>query len=155
MVVRMLALLALASGVMMDAAGAASTVSAASRAYASDEALDRRVTALTQELRCLVCQNQTIADSQAPLALELRQRVREQLAQGATEHDVIDFMVQRYGDFVLYRPPLAPRTWLLWFGPAALACIGLLLLAAVLRRHRPQAPVLAKTQAQLHAELHP
>lgn len=101
---------------------------------APDPALEKRVTQLAEELRCLVCQNQTIADSQAPLAIELKNQVREKLAQGLPERDVIAFMVQRYGDFVLYRPPFKPSTWLLWCGPFLLLGFGLLLLLMKLRR---------------------
>jgi len=100
----------------------------------TDTALDLRVTQLAQQLRCLVCQNQTIADSQAQLALDLKKQVRIQLAQGKSEQDVIDFMVQRYGDFVLYRPSVKPVTWLLWFGPFALLFGGLSALLLTLRK---------------------
>ncbi len=101
---------------------------------APDAALEARVAHLAGQLRCLVCQNQTIADSQAQLALDLKRAVREQLAQGRSEQDVIDFMVQRYGDFVLYRPPLKGVTWLLWFGPFLLLSGALAGLLLVLRR---------------------
>ena len=96
-------------------------------------ALDRRVQDVTAELRCLVCQNQTIADSHAELALMLKRQVRDMLAHGATDQQAIDFMVQRYGDFVLYRPPVKASTWLLWFGPFGLLLAGLALLFARLR----------------------
>ncbi|MGC3944540.1 MAG: cytochrome c-type biogenesis protein CcmH [Chryseolinea sp.] len=86
--------------------------------------LDEHVNRLTSELRCLVCQNQTIADSQAELAVQLKKEVRQQLAHGATDQQVRDFMVQRYGDFVLYRPPVNGATWLLWGGPALLLALG-------------------------------
>ncbi|HKU46060.1 MAG TPA: cytochrome c-type biogenesis protein, partial [Burkholderiales bacterium] len=99
-----------------------------------DEALERRVTGLAHELRCLVCQNQTIADSNAPLAVDLRNQIREQLAAGKSDRDVIDFMVARYGDFVLYRPPLKATTVLLWAGPIALMIGGLALLFIRLKR---------------------
>lgn len=82
--------------------------------------LDARVHALSNELRCLVCQNQTLADSNADLAVDLRRQIREQLRGGASEQAVKDYLVQRYGDFVLYKPPLRPLTWLLWFGPLLL-----------------------------------
>jgi len=99
-----------------------------------DPALELRAARLEQQLRCLVCQNQTIADSQAQLALDLKQQVREQLARGRSEQDVIDFMVQRYGDFVLYKPPVKPATWLLWFGPFVLLAGGLVALLLTLRK---------------------
>lgn len=91
--------------------------------------LDEHVNRLTAELRCLVCQNQTIADSQAELAVQLKNEVRAQLARGATDEEVRQFMVQRYGDFVLYRPPVNESTWLLWGGPALLLLLGAGLMA--------------------------
>lgn len=97
-------------------------------AVAADGALEVHVLRLSAELRCLVCQNQTLADSHAPLAVELRAEIRTQLSGGATDEQVVDFMVQRYGDFVRYRPPLKPSTWLLWFGPLAMLFGGGLLL---------------------------
>jgi cytochrome c-type biogenesis protein CcmH len=101
---------------------------------APDAALELRVNHVADQLRCLVCQNQTIADSHAQLALDLKTEARNQLAQGRSEQDVIDFMVQRYGDFVLYRPPFKPNTWLLWTGPFLLLAIGLAALLYVLRQ---------------------
>ncbi len=91
---------------------------------AATTSLDVRTMALAGELRCLVCQNQSLADSHAPLALDLRGQIREQLAQGRSEQQVVEFMVQRYGDFVLYEPPLNTSTSLLWFGPAMLLAAG-------------------------------
>ena len=87
---------------------------------AADPALEARVMAVAAELRCLVCQNQTIADSNADLAVDLRRQVREMLSQGKSEREVIEYMTARYGDFVRYRPPIKSSTALLWFGPAAL-----------------------------------
>ena len=101
-----------------------------------DPALEKRVRELSSELRCLVCQNQTLADSSAPLAVDLRNQVREQLKSGKSERDVIDFLVARYGDFVLYRPPLQANTVLLWLGPFLLLVAGLALLVWRLRRRR-------------------
>jgi cytochrome c-type biogenesis protein CcmH len=86
--------------------------------------LDERTNRLASELRCLVCQNQTVADSQAELAVQLKREVRSQLAKGATDEQVRDFMVQRYGEFVLYRPTVNHSTWLLWGGPALLLLTG-------------------------------
>jgi cytochrome c-type biogenesis protein CcmH len=99
-----------------------------------DPALEARVHAIAAELRCLVCQNQTIADSNADLAQDLRRQVRQMLQKGASEREVIDYMTQRYGDFVLYRPPVKGSTWLLWFGPALLLVAGIAVLVTVLRR---------------------
>jgi cytochrome c-type biogenesis protein CcmH len=106
----------------------------------ADEDLDKRAAKLEEELRCLVCQNQTIADSHAGLAADLRREVREQLAQGKSEQEVLDFMVQRYGDFVLYRPPVKRTTWLLWFGPLLLLVAGAALLVSRLRSARSETP---------------
>lgn len=95
---------------------------------ASTVSLDARTMALAGELRCLVCQNQSLADSHAPLALDLRDQIHQQLAQGRSEQQVVDFMVQRYGDFVLYEPPLNASTALLWFGPLLLLAAGFMAL---------------------------
>jgi len=103
---------------------------------AADPALEARVNALSTELRCLVCQNQTLADSNAPLAVDLRNQIREKMQQGASERDVIDFMVARYGDFVLYRPPLKATTVLLWAGPLLLLIAGIAILYRRLARRR-------------------
>jgi len=115
-------------------------------AAADDAALDKRVAGLAQELRCLVCQNQTLADSNAPLAVDLRNQIRDQLKGGASERDVIDFMVARYGDFVLYRPPLKASTLALWIGPFLLLGLGIFLLLRRLVRRR--APELALSEAE-------
>jgi cytochrome c-type biogenesis protein CcmH len=101
---------------------------------AANPALEARVIALAHELRCLVCQNQTIADSNAELAVDLRRIIREQLAAGRSEREVLDFMAARYGDFVLYRPPLKPTTALLWGGPALMVAAGGAALWFTLRR---------------------
>ena len=101
---------------------------------AADPALEARVVAITAELRCLVCQNQTIADSTSGLADDLRNQVREQLRKGASDAQVLAFMTERYGDFVLYRPPFKASPALLWLGPTALLVIGLSALVLVLRR---------------------
>lgn len=119
---------------------------AAGGAAASDAALEKRAKALSEELRCLVCQNQTIADSNAELAVDLRKQVREQLAQGKSDEQVIDYMVERYGDFVLYRPPVKETTWLLWFGPLLLLVGGVVALAFKLAKPRPQQPGLAPAE---------
>ena len=108
----------------------------------ADPHLEKRVTDLSNELRCLVCQNQTLADSNAPLAVDLRNTVREQLAKGASEREVIEFMTARYGDFVLYRPPFKGTTFLLWLGPFLLLAFGVFLfLGKVRRRQAPQPPL--------------
>jgi len=123
------ALVLLAALAWLAAADAKDAVPAA-----ADPALEARVMALSAELRCLVCQNQTIADSHADLAVDLRDQVREKMRQGMSDAQIIDFMVERYGDFVLYRPPLNRSTLALWFGPGLLMFAGVMTLAIVLRR---------------------
>ena len=104
---------------------------------AVDPALEQRVMTLASELRCLVCQNQTIADSNAPLAEDLRNQVREKMRQGSSDSEILAYMVARYGDFVLYRPPFKLTTVLLWFGPLLLLAGGFaVLVRRVLRRRR-------------------
>ena len=100
----------------------------------ADPALEARVMQIAAELRCLVCQNQTLADSHAGLALDLREQMRVMLREGADADQVRRFMTERYGDFVLYRPPLKATTLALWFGPLALLIGGIAVLFAVLRR---------------------
>ncbi len=101
---------------------------------AEDPALEKRVNAIASELRCLVCQNQTIADSSAGLAVDLKNQVREKLRQGESEAQIIEFMVARYGDFVLYRPPMKASTLALWLGPLLLLAAGLFVLYRRLKR---------------------
>jgi len=101
---------------------------------AADPVLEARVLRLSAELRCLVCQNQTIADSHADLAQDLRRQVREMLVRGDSDQQVIDYMTARYGDFVLYRPPFKATTALLWIGPLLLLLGGITTLVLVLRR---------------------
>jgi len=122
------------------------------RPAADDPVLEKRVLDIAAELRCLVCQNQTLADSNAPLALDLRDEVRQQLKNGKSERDVVDFMVARYGDFVRYRPPLKASTVLLWTGPFLLLAFGLFLLS---RRIRGKAlpPELSDQERQQAARL--
>jgi cytochrome c-type biogenesis protein CcmH len=101
-----------------------------------DPVIERRMMALADELRCLVCQNQTLADSHADLAADLRQEIRELMQKGQSDEQIKRYLVARYGDFVLYRPPLKSTTWLLWFGPAVLLVGGLATLYLVLLRRR-------------------
>jgi cytochrome c-type biogenesis protein CcmH len=96
------------------------TASQQARPLAADPVLEAEVLRISHELRCLVCQNETIAASNADLALDLRAQIREQLKAGRSEREILDYMVQRYGDFVLYKPPVKPVTWLLWGGPFVL-----------------------------------
>ncbi|MBE0627886.1 MAG: cytochrome c-type biogenesis protein CcmH [Burkholderiales bacterium] len=107
---------------------------------AADPVLEKRVMALAVELRCLVCQNQTIADSHAELAVDLRNQIREKLKEGMNEAQIIDYMVARYGDFVRYRPPVKATTAPLWFGPFALLLAALAGLFYYIVRRRRSAP---------------
>ena len=119
---------------------------------AADPKLEERVIAVASELRCLVCQNQTLADSNAPLAVDLRGQIREQMQKGASERDVVDYMVARYGDFVLYRPPFKATTVLLWAGPLLLMLIGLAVLYHRLARRRAEPEPGLSEQDRLRAE---
>jgi cytochrome c-type biogenesis protein CcmH len=133
-VIRLVALLLLLAG---PAAAATSPVE-----MLPDAALEARARALGKELRCLVCQNQSIDDSDADLARDLRQIVRERLVAGDSDAQVIAYVTQRYGDFVLLKPPVKPSTWLLWFGPALVLVAGGALLVAFLRgRSRNSSPL--------------
>ncbi|MGD8802723.1 MAG: cytochrome c-type biogenesis protein CcmH, partial [Gammaproteobacteria bacterium] len=91
---------------------------------------------LSDELRCLVCQNQSIADSNADLAKDLREEIYGMLQQGKSEEEIIDFMVARYGDFVLYNPPMKPVTWVLWFGPAVALLAGFVFVVRIMKRQQ-------------------
>ena len=112
---------------------------------AADPALEARVMVIAEELRCLVCQNETIAASHADLAVDLRTQIRQKLTQGQSDRQILDFMVERYGDFVLYRPPLKTTTILLWLGPFALLALALAVLAVNIRRRRGAAQPAAVT----------
>jgi cytochrome c-type biogenesis protein CcmH len=103
---------------------------------ATDLAFEQRLKRLESDLRCLVCQNQTLADSNAPLAEDLRREVRTLAVAGKSDDEIRAFLVARYGDFVLYRPPVKGTTWLLWFGPFALLALGALVWLGVVRRRR-------------------
>lgn len=108
------------------------------RPLGEDPAVEARLKQLAVELRCLVCQNQTLADSNAPLAEDLRREVREMIAKDMTDDQIVDFLVTRYGDFVRYRPPLKTTTWLLWAGPFLLLAAGATVLTVSLRRRAQQ-----------------
>lgn len=105
---------------------------------ADDPVLEKRVKTLSEELRCLVCQNQSLADSNADLAIDLRNQVRELMQAGKSDEEIREFMVDRYGDFVLYSPPVKASTLVLWGGPFVLLLIGIVLLATYLRRRERQ-----------------
>ena len=118
-----------------------------------DQKLERRVTNLAHELRCLVCQNQTLADSNAPLAVDLRNQIREQLQAGKSEREITDFMVQRYGDFVLYRPPFKASTVALWAGPFLLLALGAWLFLRRVRQKKPSEASLTEADRRRAAKL--
>jgi cytochrome c-type biogenesis protein CcmH len=123
---------------------------------ALDPVVEKRLLAITAELRCLVCQNQTIADSNADLANDFRREIRKLIAEGKSDQEILDFMVARYGDFVRYRPPVKGTTILLWAGPAVLLLIGLTALIRYLRRRNTaigDAPLSADEQQQVAALL--
>ena len=108
-------------------------------------AVEARLKALGEELRCLVCQNQTLADSSAPLALDLRNEIRVLIAQGKSDDEIRAYLVDRYGDFVLYRPPWKPTTLLLWLGPFVLLGAGAWVFSRIVRSRKPQAGADAAT----------
>ena len=101
-----------------------------------DPAIEARMKHLTKELRCLVCQNETLADSQAPLAEDLRREIREQIKAGKSDQEILAYATQRYGDFVLYNPPVKATTYLLWFGPFVLLLGGTVFLYRYVKRRR-------------------
>src|SRR6266542_479309 len=101
-----------------------------------DPKIEQRMKALTEQLRCLVCQNETLADSRADLAEDLRRQIREQMKAGKSDKEIIAFLTDRYGDFVLYRPPVKPATYALWFGPFILLAAGLAILYRYLGQRR-------------------
>lgn len=113
----------------------------------ADPALEARARGITRQLRCLVCQNQSIDDSNAPLARDLRVLVRQRLKAGDTDAAALAYVVARYGDFVLLRPPVKPTTWLLWFGPAILLVLGAGYLVLRVRRRPKQAAAPAPLDA--------
>jgi cytochrome c-type biogenesis protein CcmH len=121
----------------------------------ADPVLEQRARALAKQLRCLVCQNQSIDDSDADLARDLRQIVRERLVAGDSDQAIIAFLTARYGDFVLLKPPVKPATWGLWFGPLAVLLIAACGIALYLRRRGPRetagAPLSAEERARLDA----
>jgi cytochrome c-type biogenesis protein CcmH len=101
-----------------------------------DPKIEQRMRALTEQLRCLVCQNETLADSRADLAEDLRKQIREQMNAGKSDQEILAFLTQRYGDFVLYNPPVKATTYLLWFGPFVLLFLGGGVLYRYLKRRR-------------------
>lgn len=123
----------LAVGMLLNVSPAQAS-SATEAALAADPVAEKRLTKLSEELRCLVCQNQNIADSNAELAQDLRREIRGMIKEGKSDKEIIDFMVARYGDFVLYLPPFKATTALLWVGPLLLLLVGLLSMGCYLKR---------------------
>ena len=108
-----------------------------------DAAEEARFRELSAELRCVMCQNQSLADSNAQIAADLRAQVLELMREGKTDREIKDYLVARYGEFVLYNPPVKPATWLLWFGPALILLGGAAAVVVVVRRRAAQAPAAA------------
>jgi len=131
-IIRLLLATLLALGAAMPLAAAAADAVPTEQ----DPVAAARAVKLSEKLRCLVCQNQSIAESNAALALDLRRQIREQIAAGKTDDQIVEYMVARYGDFVLYQPPVRASTVLLWGGPALLLVIGFLVLVRTLRARR-------------------
>ncbi|ALQ52024.1 cytochrome c-type biogenesis protein [Nitrosomonas ureae] len=117
---------------------------------AEDPEIEKRMLALTVDLRCLVCQNESIADSRAEFSNDIRREIREQIKANKTDKEIVQFLVDRYGDFVLYNPPMKPTTILLWFGPVILFMIGSGSLVFYLRRRRLQIEDVALSPEQLN-----
>ena len=105
---------------------------------AQDPILEQRLLSISEEMRCLVCQNESLAGSRSELAQDLRREIRDLIQQGKSDAEIRTFMVDRYGDFILYRPPVKPTTWLLWLGPFGLMLAGLTGLLVYLRRRNTQ-----------------
>lgn len=116
---------------------------------AEDPEIERRMVALSEELRCLVCQNETIAASRADFANDLRREIREQIQADRSDKEIVDFLVARYGDFVLYRPPFKATTLFLWIGPFLFLLIGAVVLFVYLKRRRQQIEEPMLTEQQL------
>jgi len=113
-----------------------------------DPQIEQRMKTLTEQLRCLVCQNETLADSRADLAEDLRKEIREQMKAGKSDQEIIAFLTQRYGDFVLYKPPIKSTTYLLWFGPFAFLIIGVIVLYRYVRHRKELIPENPLTAAE-------
>ncbi|WP_442794073.1 cytochrome c-type biogenesis protein [Paraburkholderia sp. HD33-4] len=119
---------------------------------ADDRQYDARVRHLAESFRCLVCQNQSLADSNAELAADLRDQIREQVRNGASDEQIRAYMVRRYGDFVLYQPPVKPVTWALWFGPFMTLAAGAVVLVLSIRHSRNVRPRMLSPDERRHAE---
>jgi cytochrome c-type biogenesis protein CcmH len=148
--IRVLLLAAALAAACSFAAPAARAVEPSERL--ADPVLEARARAISQELRCLVCQNESIDESNAPLAHDLRLLVRKRLTAGDSDRQVLDYIVARYGIFVLLDPPFAPVTWLLWLGPPALLLGAAAVLAFRARRRRPETPPALSADEEARAE---
>lgn len=115
---------------------------------AQDPVVEKRMVAISAELRCLVCQNESLAGSRADLAMDLKREIRSQIQAGKSDAEIMDFMVSRYGDFVRYRPPVNPVTWLLWFGPFVLLAGAVYGLVRIVRTHQRDAEPQPLDEAQ-------
>lgn len=115
---------------------------------ADDPVVEQRLIAISEEMRCLVCQNESLAGSRSDLAMDLRRELRNLIKQGKTDAEIREFMVSRYGDFVLYRPPVKPSTWLLWAGPFGLMVLGVVVLFVYLRRRNAELPTHELTEEE-------
>jgi cytochrome c-type biogenesis protein CcmH len=138
-------------------AAIASTAAREAPPAADDPVLEQRLMTLSAELRCLVCQNQSLADSHADLAVDLRNQIREQMRAGKSDAEIRAWLTQRYGDFVLYRPPVKASTVLLWFGPFVLLALAVALLVVYLRRRRREVsrpPLTDEERARAEALIH-
>ena len=144
----------LAAWLLLCSAGLQASVTLESFTFA-DAAEEQRFKDLIEEIRCLVCQNQSLIDSDAELAHDLRAEVYGMMQTGKSDSQIIEFLVARYGDFVLYSPPVKPSTWLIWFGPFVLLLIALLLLFRSLRRqqHAPEQTITADDRQRLEQVL--
>jgi len=140
-------------GLVLLVAAAAPAFAGEAQPTLNDPVAAKREVELAKQLRCLVCQNETIADSRADLAKDLRQKLREQMAAGKSDEEIIQFMTDRYGDFVLYRPPMKATTVLLWTGPFLLLVIGALVIWRVVRaRASASAPATLSAAERERAE---
>jgi cytochrome c-type biogenesis protein CcmH len=120
---------------------------------ADDPVVEQRLLVIAEEVRCLVCQNESLAGSRADLAQDLRREIRSLIKQGKTDAEVMDFLVSRYGDYVRYRPPVKPTTWLLWGGPFVLLAAGLAGLVLFVRRRRNTSAALSPEEQREAAAL--
>lgn len=114
---------------------------------ADDPVTEQRLISISEEMRCLVCQNESLAGSRSDLANDLRREIRTLIKEGKSDDQIRNFMVERYGDFVLYRPPIKPVTWLLWIGPFVILAIGIAGLLTYLRRRNSRVPNVILTDA--------